>query len=172
MILHHDHTNVSGLASMMPQFTTAVPKVSSEFWPSVGPFSPLELQPQTSTMRDKQEKSRWENITAGGQTVSTCRVSSGQCWICGRLYTRIYAQPGCPSLVGQVWKHHAMPRKLKSPTEKETLRVWGGVELPRKCGFEWIASRKNRVYEILISLRLQESLVQKSQPITETCPIM
>ena len=28
-------------------------------------------------------------------TVSTCWVSSAQCWICDKLYQRTYAQPGC-----------------------------------------------------------------------------
>ena len=50
-------------------------------------------------------------VTADSLTVSTCRVSLLLCWFCGKLDTRIYAQPaaGCFTLVGQVWKHHAMP---------------------------------------------------------------
>ena len=38
---------------------------------------------------------KWEILirTLQLQTVSTCRVSSVQCWICGTLNTRVYAQP-------------------------------------------------------------------------------
>ena len=36
-------------------------------------------------------------------TVSTCGVLSVWHWICGRLDMRIYGQPGCFTLVGQVW---------------------------------------------------------------------
>ena len=42
-------------------------------------------------------------------TVLACRTSSVKCWICCSLDTIIYAQPGCPTLVGQMWEHHAMP---------------------------------------------------------------
>ena len=31
-------------------------------------------------------------------TISICQVSSLQCWICSKLYSRIYAQPGCSTL--------------------------------------------------------------------------
>ena len=38
-------------------------------------------------------------LTADSPTASTCRVLSVLCCICGKLSTRIYAQPGCSTLV-------------------------------------------------------------------------
>ena len=52
------------------------------------------------------------------------RASSVQCWICGQLSTRIYAQPGCPTLVGQVEKHHCHAKVLKSPWWWAFHKVW------------------------------------------------